>query len=198
MFCAIARFVAAKRGGTPGTAPANALRQCGQNPRPTVQWTVRSLGGGMSRTSRPSGATRTSVAPQSGLRASLPQPRGLVRVLPEVDLRRRRVLPERRLPRVAHLGPQARLEVRDAGLEADVLLLQLRHPPDGPCVLRAEAARGLALSPHPPPRAATRSGARPPPRGGPRAAFRSRPPCASPPRRGRARAGICPCRRHGR
>ena len=131
-------------------------------------------------------------------RASLPQPRGLVRVLPEVDLRRRRVLPERRLPRVAHLGPQARLEVRDAGLEADDLVLLRGDLPQRLHVLGAEASRGLALSPHPPPRAATRSGARPPPRGGPRAAFRFRPPCASSPRRGRARAGICPCRRHGR
>ena len=62
----MARFVAAKRGRTPGTVPAKALRQCGQNPRPTAQCTVRNLGGGMSRTQRLSGATRTSGLPQPG------------------------------------------------------------------------------------------------------------------------------------
>ena len=66
MFRAIARLVAAKCGMAPGTAPANDLRQCGQKPRPTVQWTVRNRGGGMSRRTRSSAATGMSGAPQSG------------------------------------------------------------------------------------------------------------------------------------
>ena len=94
------------------------------------------------------------------LRASLPDASGLVRVLLEVQLRRGRVLPERSLPRVAHLDLQPRLKARYPRPEADDLILLRGNLPKRLHVLGADAVDGLSFSAHQPLHEATRSGAR--------------------------------------
>lgn len=163
----MARFVAAKRGRTPGgprkrlaavraepapdgpvhgaeprrryVADAAALRSDAHERSPAVRADAR-----RGRLARLVGIFRgdppSPVSLVTGLRASLPSAHRLVAVLLEVHLGRGRVLLERHLPRAANLDLQARFEVRYPRPEPDVLPLTLRYPPYGLEVLRAEAA----------------------------------------------------------